>query len=303
MEFRSEKVKDTTLVYLWAEGKRVLSLAPHKGAKLLRLHIRHKGEWKRLLWEMDLAELERNIFGKNDILFPFPNRTDQGTFVYRNKTYQFPINELEHNNAIHGFLREEAFEILETETNDKWARISLIHRSKGKPYFPFPFDFTVRYQLHLDGIFQVNFTIENTGNSSFPFGLGWHPYFDIGAKGLEDVFVRLPDLREYAVNERYLPTGETKTSKKHVWKPPKVFFNATYEVLSEPIAYEINSNRLKVSITSDNLSFLQVYTPPKMDVVALEPMSCCVNTFNNKIGLKELHGKETFEGYILVKVS
>jgi aldose 1-epimerase len=47
--------------------------------------------------------------------------------------------------------------------------------------------------------------------------------------------------------------------------------------------------------TSEPNGFLQVYTPPKANVVAIEPTTGVSNSFNNKIGLKTLEPNKIFE--------
>ena len=42
-------------------------------------------------------------------------------------------------------------------------------------------------------------------------------------------------------------------------------------------------------------SFLQLYTPPHPDMIAIEPTTGVSNSFNNGIGLKKLKPKENYE--------
>ena len=43
-------------------------------------------------------------------------------------------------------------------------------------------------------------------------------------------------------------------------------------------------------------NFLQVFTPPHRQSIALEPMTCNIDAFNNQDGLKMLAPKETLSG-------
>ena len=51
---------------------------------------------------------------------------------------------------------------------------------------------------------------------------------------------------------------------------------------------------LKLS-SSQNENYLQLYTPKGFDAIAIEPMTGVSDSFNNKIGLKELSPKNSFE--------
>jgi aldose 1-epimerase len=48
---------------------------------------------------------------------------------------------------------------------------------------------------------------------------------------------------------------------------------------------------------SEAITYLQLYTPPAVHAIAIEPMTGVSDSFNNKIGLKELYPKETFQIY------
>jgi aldose 1-epimerase len=43
----------------------------------------------------------------------------------------------------------------------------------------------------------------------------------------------------------------------------------------------------------DKYNFLQVYTPPHRNTIAIEPMTCLADAFNNKKGLIILKPSET----------
>ena len=60
--------------------------------------------------------------------------------------------------------------------------------------------------------------------------------------------------------------------------------------VQETGASSLETGAYKVSFTtSDNLdAYLQVYTPPHHKSIAIEPMTCIADSFNNKTGLRVL---------------
>ncbi|MFN0215071.1 MAG: hypothetical protein ACKVT2_12515, partial [Saprospiraceae bacterium] len=85
-------------------------------------------------------ELEAGKWGKSTILFPFPNRLKDGKYRWLGKEYQFPINNAATGNAIHGFVREEAFEVEYVFLSRNFASIRCFFDYTGdRPYYPFPF--------------------------------------------------------------------------------------------------------------------------------------------------------------------
>ncbi len=304
MEFQTEIVDGTSLVHLFHQGQKVLSLAPDQGAKLMDVLLPGAEEQRPLFWKVERSELGTNVFGKNDILFPFPNRTRNGIFNFRGQPYQFPINETENHHAIHGFVRNEKFEVLSTEVDNHRAKISLVHQSPGKSYFAFPFDFIVHYQWQVGGLFEVHFEIRNVGKKTLPFGLGWHPYFDLGIVEQESALVHLPATRFFESDAGHIPTGHTQDQDARQWQPQNAHFDGTYQILSTPISYGIETQHRKIEVTtSDNLDFLQIYIPAGKGVIALEPMSSGVDAMNNGIGLRELLPGKAFGSWVRIQVS
>lgn len=252
-----------------------------------------------VLWKTDFEELYSNEFGKNDILFPFPNRLDGGSYEYNGTRYVFPINEKEFNTSIHGFLRERNFHFAREIIEKNSIEIAFSHTFDGESFYPFPFVFEIAYRIGSD-FFQASFSIINTGNQTMPFGLGWHPYFVLDKHGSGKV--NLPPLKEYLADDRYLPTGEIRIDTDGFFEPDGHFYNATFEIMEESPTYSLilGENILEMK-ASDSFSFLQLYTPPGMEVMAVEPMTCCINSFNNKIGLMELSPKDIFYATIQIQ--
>ena len=48
-------------------------------------------------------------------------------------------------------------------------------------------------------------------------------------------------------------------------------------------------------LSTEKDSFLQAYTPPRQNTIAIEPTTGVSDSFNNKIGLKTLKPKETYQ--------
>ena len=46
------------------------------------------------------------------VLFPFPNRLENGRYKFNGKKYQLPINEIDRNNQLHGFVNIYKFNCL-----------------------------------------------------------------------------------------------------------------------------------------------------------------------------------------------
>lgn len=248
-------------------------------------------------------ELDLNNWGKSGILFPFPNRLEDGTYTWKDQQYQFPINDSLTGNALHGFLMDKAFDIVEIGLHAEEAYIKCLYRYQGdNAAFPFPFDFNVCYEISDRNTFQVEFSIENTGPSSFPLGLGWHPYFKTSDK-VDQSELQMDHCKLVGVDARMIPTGKLYDFNSFDrLSPIKATVLDNCFVVAQP-----KNGKFEVKLKGQNgqidywqetgneqFNFVQIFTPPSRKSIAIEPMSCNVNAFNNKDGLKILEQEEIF---------
>ena len=53
--------------------------------------------------------------GRGQVLIPWPNRIEDGTYEFDGERHQLPLTEPEHRNAIHGLVRGEPWTVAEQE--------------------------------------------------------------------------------------------------------------------------------------------------------------------------------------------
>ena len=281
------------------------SIVPERGANVLDLHF----GGVNILDGYDTPEaLEQAKWGKSVLLFPFPNRLDRGQYSWQGKTYQFPINNAATENAIHGFVRDEAFYVVKIELGLEYALIQCRFDYDGsRPYYPFPFTLDVTFKIQNNGQFALKTSCLNRHSAPIPIGFGWHPYFKLTEKS-DAHQMRLPVSSMVEINERMIPTG-AQTHYTHFYRRKLVAdtfldncFQAgthgTYKMLLEH-----GTQNLIVSANAGQFPFFQVFTPPHRESIALEPMSCNVDALNNGDGLDILHPQETWKGEIKLKYS
>ena len=84
------------------------SIVPAMGATVLSVQI---GGVSIIDGCQTFDELEENNWFKSSILFPFPNRLENGCYQFEGTAYQFPINEPTTNNNLHGFAKNQEFKV------------------------------------------------------------------------------------------------------------------------------------------------------------------------------------------------
>ncbi|MBK7408817.1 MAG: hypothetical protein IPJ40_12610 [Saprospirales bacterium] len=268
------------------ESKSGFSVVPERGACLTELRFRGISV---LDGYQNADELDTLDWGKSALLAPFPNRLKDGCYRVGEEMYQFPLNEGERGNALHGFVMDKPFELVKEED----GRMELAYHYGGNFfYYPFPFVMRVVYAMNPVTGFEISLELENTGAQPMPAGFGWHPYFQLGVP-VNSVTLKLPAVRRIEVDARMIPTGEKAIFSG--FQSPEKIGQAQFDtgfLLQEP------GSRAEVSLQFETLHlrywqesvfpFLQVFIPPARQSIALEPMTCNIDAFNNGEGLQML---------------
>jgi len=114
-------------------------------------------------------------------LIPFSNRIADATLHWAGREYALTRYVDAEPHAIHGNGWQRAWSVTRREPSR--LAIELEHDASGTRAreWPFPYRARQRFALIADALavtLELGLDIENTGSDAFPFGLGWHPYFD-----------------------------------------------------------------------------------------------------------------------------
>lgn len=248
----------------------------------------------------DLAPLKYSDTYASSILFPFANRIKDGSYSFDNKEYQLEINQKEENNALHGLVYNKTFKILNKDVSDNKASIKLeyneVNESKG---FPFTYAIQLQYTLTEDAL-TLTVSVENTDSKSFPFTLGWHPYFI--SKNLYDSSLKFHSNKKLVLGERMITTGVEDYTNEDLFEIKDKQLDDCFILNNNKVQFLTPEYNLEMSASS-NESFLQMYTPPRANTIAIEPTTGVSDSFNNKIGLQILESGKTYSIDWEVKLS
>ena len=275
------------------------SIVPAVGANVLDIQFDHQSI---LDGHSTPEELAAGKWGKSTILFPFPNRLNEGKYRWLGKDYQFPVNNPATGNAIHGFVRNEAFEVEYVFLAKNFASIRCYFDYVGDlPYYPFPFSLEIEFSIHDTGKFEVQIEVQNLHHAPIPFGFGWHPYFRL-TEGANNHALQVPPCEKITINKQMIPTGgrsQFKAFQALTFVEDTMLdncFQSTKNSGSYQLMLEGNGRYLTMKAPVAQFPFFQVFTPPHRESIALEPMTCNVDAFNNKQGLVELAPDKKWKG-------
>ena len=239
--------------------------------------------------EAEIREEHHRSFKGNKLL-PYPNRIKGGEYVFQGTNYQFPIHFKGEQNSIHGFVHNRSFDLKEQSEGGDGAYVLLSYNYSGlEQGYPFPFEAQIKYAFDNSGL-TVSTTIKNTHSEVIPIADGWHPYFTLG-NDAGDWELKMPKVQQLVVDEQMIPTGEKFdyddfTEYKLI---QNTLFDTCFELKqrSAKETVSIRNNELALDIWSDSregkYSHLQVFIPSHRRSIAVEPMNCAPNVFNDDI--------------------
>ncbi len=292
------------------EGGTEITVIPEMGARLNSFLVNLHGESLNIIDGFSDEELlEGKISSKGALLAPFPNRIADGKYEWRGQEYQLEINREQENNAIHGFVSDKVFTLESSKAVDDYYELVFQYASEGVPGYPFPFAMTVTYRF--GGVWlEVATEITNTGKTALPAGFGWHPYFRM-SDSIDSLQLTLPKVEKIEVDERLIPTGKV-TDYEDYSKPAwvgGVDLDTGFRLLGTEREVQLydTAHGLSVVVSLDGegnaYEYLQVYTPSHRRSVAIEPMTCAANAFNNDLGLAKLKPQDSLKAHFTILVS
>lgn len=239
----------------------------------------------------DLSPLDYKETYASSVLFPFANRIKDGVYTFENNAYQFSINEVDRNNALHGLVYNKNFEVLDTKLTESFASVKLSYNEHNQSIgFPFEYSIQLEYILSKSKL-DLKVSITNSSTKTFPFTLGWHPYFI--SKNLNESYLKFNSSKQLVFDNRMI-TSKTEDIETSSIKIENKQLDDCWFLDDTKVIFETPDYDLKILSTEKN-SFLQAYTPPRKNTIAIEPTTGVSDSFNNKIGLKTLKPNKTYE--------
>jgi aldose 1-epimerase len=103
------------------------------------------------------------------LMAPWTNRLDGGRIVVAGVEHRMPVNRAQDNTAIHGFVREQPWRIVQS-----LADAAELACDFARPPFAGGARMTIR--LKPDSL-ALTIELSNGGDAPAPMGFGWHPWF------------------------------------------------------------------------------------------------------------------------------
>ena len=272
-----------------------VAIIPKWGAMLHAFKVKHKGETVNVIESYDNGDdIEKNLVAKgfrSSKLSPFVCRIKNAAYYFGEKDYKI-TKFLMGKNAIHGLVYDAAFEVVAHLANEEKASISLLHKYRGEdPGYPFSYDCIVHYTLEKENSLSVETTVINKSEGLIPVQDGWHPYFTFG-KRIDDLQLEFQSKEMLEFDEELIPTGnliaydEFNVLKKIGTTEYDNCFTLNFDTCQPLCVLRDAEQGLQVEIRPHNsYPYMQFYTPPHRNSIAIENLSGAPDAFNNGMGV------------------
>ena len=258
----------------------------HQGGRIEQLHIGNQ-----------LIILENSSFSYSEsyaaaILFPFVSRVSRGSYEFNGKLFQLDCNTADGQNALHGLVYDKTFEVVSAAANEDDCEVVLklnqIEKQKG---FPYQYTLLLTYSFRPSGM-ALTVKATNTGDENFPFTIGWHPYFSI--PNFKNANLQFDADKQVVFNNDLIATGTKQNPFGNLLQLGDNSFDDCFIVNDHKVILHTDEYDATIKVDSQDF-YLQIYTPPNLPMMAVEPMVGMSDSFNSKLGLMELPSKKSYE--------
>ncbi len=234
------------------------------------------------------------------ILFPFPNRIAAGRYTWAGKAYELPIGDPANKNAIHGFVVQRPWRVIDQGASAGSAWITgefqgSIDAPETLAQWPADYRLRLTYRL-LDHVLRVEAVADNPGATPLPCGLGYHPYFSLAGFGGAQAIVTVAASKFWELREN-LPTGklldvddarDLRHGQYFAGLALDDVMTGLYNFAFDPqeqlgligVVQHPAGERMLTLWTSDSFRELVMFTPPHREAICLEPYTCTTDAMN-----------------------
>lgn len=267
-------------VHTLAAGELVAAFRPEHG--MLGISLKHRGEEiLRLLDDLDEAAATGRSVGI-PLLHPWANRLDGPRYAAAGKSVtldpESPWLMRDWNQVIvHGVpwskLEWRMIEGTDTVLASRlsWDRPELL------AVFPYTHEVGIRATLDATGL-TIETTVTATGDSPVPVSFGYHPQLGLPGLPRTEWLLDLPPMELIVLDERLLPTGTREPYPKVDRPLADTAFDHGFAFTTPSPTMSISGGGRRISV--DFLSgyrYAQIYAPPAIDYISLEPMVAPTN--------------------------
>lgn len=229
---------------------------------------------------------------KSARLSPFTCRMSFGEYQFNGQPFKVEKHYMGPH-AIHGIIYDAVYEVTNTHSGNTSASVELQYSYPGTDKgYPYPYTSTLLWTLQQGNRLTVTITVAHENETAIPFADGWHPYFKLDVP-VDACSLQFDANEMLEFDDTLVPTGKLLPDDRFTKTAPLngVFLDNCF-LLNKSVngaRCVLSSPQLQLSIEpAASYPYLQIYTPPHRNSIAIENLSGAPDAFNNGIGLLHL---------------
>ncbi len=243
---------------------------------------------------------ETSTAGRGQVLAPWPNRLEDGTYAFDGRRGVAALDEPEHENAIHGLVRWLVWDAVARSAD----AVTLGCVVPEQPAYPWRIELELEYRVSPGGL-EVTTVATNRSASTAPFGIGFHPYLTVGTALIDEARLTIAARRRLETDPRGLPVADASViGTDFDFTDPTVIGDARLDTAFTELVEDdegtttvrLESETRRVDLwMAESFRYVMVYTGDTLEPVerrrrgiAIEPMTCPPNALRTGTDLIRL---------------
>jgi aldose 1-epimerase len=143
--------------------------------------------------------------------------------------------------------------------------------------FPFPHLVEIEATL-VEGSLEIQTSVTATGEAPVPVAFGFHPYLVLPGVPRAEWVLEAPVHEQLILDDRGLPTGKGESTAIATGPLGERTYDDAFLAPSPGTAFALVGPDRRIELRMDSgFPFTQIYAPPDLDAVAIEPMTAPTN--------------------------
>jgi len=253
-----------------------VTIAPFRGALVTSFRV---GDRELLyLDQATFADPKQNVRGGIPVLFPSPGKLEGDRWTYGGQ--QGSMKQ-------HGFARTQEWTVADRQPDS--LRLALESNEQTLAQFPWQFRASLTFAVSPARL-RLTLKIDNLSNSTLPFDLGYHPYFQVLDKARARIDTAATRAFDNVVKQDVAFQGFDLTQRE-------VDLHLLDHGSSASMLRFADGSRLSLSASPEFQRWV-VWTLAGKDFVCLEPWTSPGNALNTREGLIELASGQSRELWV-----
>lgn len=281
-------------------------------AGMLCCSLHHRG--KELLAQRAgvAAYVERGKTMGIPLLYPWANRLARFDYSVDGTMVVVPHDPArvaldENGLPIHGVIGGRLeWEMASKPASDARSLVAHLAWNNSEPelFEVFPFRHELHYEARIvDGCLELWVTVHACAADAVPVAFGFHPYLSLPEAPRESWLVKLPAMRQLALDAHQIPVGPEQELPARSFELAEHELDDGFDTVANPERFEVAGGGRRITLEFlEGYPCAQVFAPRPGQFICFEPMTAPANALLSGVGLRVLEPGQRYRAGFAIRV-